>query len=196
MMGCSKFTKSVRKLRLETINRTRFFASFDPANLPHRNASNGTAFVSHFLKAIFDNRFRFSRPFFGKWNWLVIVKMVNAILGRNLPFLNCSYRFPKAWTDQFVHVNGIQPRFCTMRRDNQKGCAVVVYKSEFTLLSIMSPTVSKWGKFLTLWLSNLICCFSHSQGYLYIHHFLSFPWNAEASWELMQISFCGTQSSF
>ena len=36
-------------------------------------------------------------------------------------------------------------------------------------------TVSKWDNFLTLWLSNLICCFSLTGKGIYMHHFLSFP---------------------
>ena len=35
-------------------------------------------------------------------------------------------------------------------------------------------TVSKWDNFLTLWLSNLICCFSLTGKGIYTHHFLSF----------------------
>ena len=35
-------------------------------------------------------------------------------------------------------------------------------------------TVSKWDNFLTLWLSNLICCFSLTGKGIRIHHFLSF----------------------
>ena len=39
-------------------------------------------FVFHFLEAILDTSFRPSRPFFGKWNWFVLmVLMVNAIEG-------------------------------------------------------------------------------------------------------------------
>ena len=55
--------------------------------------------------------------FFGKWNRFV--KMVNAILWRNLPALKCSYHLPKAWTDRFAHVNDKQPRFGTMGRQKK-----------------------------------------------------------------------------
>ena len=58
--------------------------------------------------------------FFGKWNRFV--KMVNAILWRNLPVLKCSYRLPKAWTDRFAHVNDKQPRFGTMWREKSYTC--------------------------------------------------------------------------
>ena len=54
---------------------------------------------------------------FGKWNRFV--KMVNAILWRNLPALKCSYHLPKAWTDRFAHVNDKQPRFGTMGRQKK-----------------------------------------------------------------------------
>ena len=55
--------------------------------------------------------------FFGKWNRFV--KMVNAILWRNLPALKRSYHLPKAWTDRFAHVNDKQPRFGTMGRQKK-----------------------------------------------------------------------------
>ena len=123
-MGCSKFIKIFRKIRFETVNGTQFFyvVSSGKFTMPSRNVSNGIEFVSHFFKAIVDIIFRFSRPFFGKWNWLVIVKMVNVTSGRNLPVLNCSYLLPKAWTNRFVHVNGKQPWFCTMRREKSHTC--------------------------------------------------------------------------
>ena len=42
-------------------------------------------------------------------------------------------------------------------------------------------TVSKWDNVFTLWLSNLICCFSQTGKGIYIQNFLSFPLNT--SWE-------------
>ena len=39
----------------------------------------------HFIKAIFDNSFKLSRPFFGKWK--LSVQMVDATPERNLPVL-------------------------------------------------------------------------------------------------------------
>ena len=59
-----------------------------------------------FFKATLDTTLRFSRPFFGKWNWFV--QMVNAIPGRHLLALNFAYHLPKPWTEWYVRVNGKQ----------------------------------------------------------------------------------------
>ena len=48
--------------------------------------------------------------------------MENAISGRNLPVLNCSYHLPKAWTNRFAPINSRQPRFGTIRRDKSHTC--------------------------------------------------------------------------
>ena len=59
-----------------------------------------------FFKSTLDTTLRFSRPFFGKWNWFV--RMVNAIPGRHLLALNFAYHLPKPWTEWYVRVNGKQ----------------------------------------------------------------------------------------
>ena len=81
-----------REIRLESKWKTTFCV------FPTENSGrNGTSekvvlfsrmeyfkrkFVVHFFKAILDPSFRPSRPFFGKWNWFVLmVLMVNAIEG-------------------------------------------------------------------------------------------------------------------
>ena len=77
----------------------------------------------HLLKAIFDTGFRSSQLFFGKWDWFV--PMVNAILGWNLPVLNCAYHLSRPWTDQFAHVNNKQRKFLAITHANK-----VMSKSE------------------------------------------------------------------
>ena len=76
--------------------------------------------MSYFFFQIFSKPSLIAVKFFGKWNRFV--KMVNAILWRNLPVLKCSYRSPKAWTDRFAHVNDKQPRFGTMWREKSYTC--------------------------------------------------------------------------
>ena len=113
-----------REIRLESKWKTTFCVF-----LTENSRRNGTSekvvlffrmeyfkrkFVVHFFKAILDTSFRPSRPFSGKWNWFVLmVLMVNAIAGRNLPVLNFANHWPKPRTDRFAHVNGKQPLFHT-----------------------------------------------------------------------------------
>ena len=110
------------------VNGTRLFGSFH-REISGSNATSGKVVLfsgqyipnrnpcSIFLKAIFDTGFRSSRLFFGKWNWFVA--MVNAILGWNLPVLNCAYLLSRPWTDQFAHVNNKQPKFLAITHANK-----------------------------------------------------------------------------
>ena len=119
-LGCLPFTKSSEKSGWK-VNRTRLFGSAFQRKI---SGSNGTSeklvlfsrsecskrkFLFHSFKAIYDTSFSFSRPFFGKCNWLV--QMVISIPGRNFSVLNFAHDFiPKPWIDRFAHVNGKPPR--------------------------------------------------------------------------------------
>ena len=69
------------------------------------------------FKSTLDTTLRFSRPFFGKWNWFV--RMVNAIPGRHLLALNFAYHLSKPWTEWYVRVNGKQPETRIGRRETR-----------------------------------------------------------------------------
>ena len=110
------------------VNGTQLFGSF------HREISwsNGTSgrvvlffrtvysqqkSMFRLLEAIFDTGFRSFRLFFDKWNWFV--PMVNAILGWNLPVLNCAFHLSRPWTDWFAHANNKQPKFPAVTHANK-----------------------------------------------------------------------------
>ena len=77
-LGCLPFTKSSRKSGWKG-SGTRLFGSFE-LRISESNETSGKVvlfsrsqcskrkFVFHFIKAIFDTNFRFSRLPFGKWN--------------------------------------------------------------------------------------------------------------------------------
>ena len=78
---CLPFTQSFRKIWRESKWNTTFWVvpaenfgkqqNIWKGSLFFRMECSKRKFVFHFFKAIFDISFRLSRPFFGKWNWIV-----------------------------------------------------------------------------------------------------------------------------
>ena len=88
-----------------------------------------------FLQSLLWLSFRFSRPslsvkgtkprgeylILSWWNWFVHYGKLDSRTKFAIPEF-FFYHLPKPWTDWFAHVNGKQPRFCTIRRVTSHTC--------------------------------------------------------------------------
>jgi len=117
--GCLSFTKSFRKVWLESNWNTTFWVvsvdnfretgGSEKVVLLYRWECSKRKFVFHFLPSHLWYQFQTFAPFlFGKCTWLV--KMANAIPW-NLLVFNFAYHLPKPRADRFAHVNSKQPLF-------------------------------------------------------------------------------------
>ena len=116
---CSQFTKSFRKIRLESKWNTTFWV-IPAENFPkQRNTWTGspvfpdgllqTKIRVPFLQGHLWYQFQaFTARF---WSMELNCTMIKAIPGWNLPVPNFAYHWPKPWTDQFARVNDKQPGF-------------------------------------------------------------------------------------
>ena len=118
--GCLSFTKSFRKVWLESnwnttfrvvsVDNFRETGGSEKVVLLYRWECSKRKFVFHFLPSHLWYQFQtFAAVFFGKCNWLV--QMANAIPGRNSPVLIFAYHLYKPRADRLAHVNGKQPLF-------------------------------------------------------------------------------------